>query len=120
MSIEKLLTDLTAAIEANTAALLGGGAASKPSGTKSTKTTKTTKPKGPSLDDLTKFAGQIMQGETDVDADDGKKILMAFKKERGCKVSETPAEDVAEALEYLKAAVAEMADGGGESEEDLM
>ena len=120
MSIEARIDKLIEAIEANTAALLGGGAAPKKgSGGKASGGSKASKPKGPSLDDLTALAGKIMKGETDIDADDGKKVLMAYKKEFGVKVSETPEDKIADGIAYLTAAVEE---GGGseESEEDLM
>lgn len=122
MSIEALLTKLIEAIEANTAAQ--GGAKTtdtKSTGTKSTGT-KSTKSKGPTIDDLTAFASKLMKGETDIDADDGRAALKAFKDNRGYKVSETPAEEVAAALEELKT----FANGGdpyeseGEGDSDLM
>ena len=47
MSIEEALSKLTAAVEANTAALLGGGkSAAAPAGEKAASTTKPTKPAG--------------------------------------------------------------------------
>lgn len=121
MSIETLLKNLILAVEANTAALSGSAPASG-SAAKKPAAKKPAAKKGPTLATLTKLAGDMMKGETDLDEDDAKAALAAFKKAHGYKISETPADEIEQAMTELKALIAgedpyESEDG---DDEDLM
>ena len=115
MSIDALLKEMIEAIRENTAALNGAPAdkPSKPSGTKATGGKK-----GPTLAALTKLAGQMMNGETDLDEDDARAALGASKKHHGYKLSETPAESAASAMAELKAFIAGEDPYAGDEEEE--
>lgn len=125
MSIEAALAKLTAAVEANTEALLaGGGGTTKSTGTKSTGTTKKTttskKKTGPAIDDVAEAFATYMKGGSKDERAEAKANVKAILDHFGAaRITEMEEDNLQEAMDLLaKFKDGEDPLGDGDEDED--